>query len=217
MRTLTRIAVLTLLLAACTDIISPPRVERYEYRLFLSDGNNGLDALAFHWPREMLPVKIWVASDDPLYPAVVKAIDTWENSFLYGEFRAELVGSASDADIVVRNEMSPPKLVGQLRIAAMADECRGETTFVADIASETLTLPFEVYVWSRVASDDPNLQVCYELTTLHEIGHALGLFAHSTSPDDLMYADPTRNSLSERDRATAEAAYHLPATVRPVR
>ena len=52
---------------------------------------------------------------------------------------------------------------------------------------------------------------------LHEIGHALGIFAHSVSPADLMYADPVLNGLSERDRATAEAAYHLPATLRPVR
>jgi hypothetical protein len=32
-----------------------------------------------------------------------------------------------------------------------------------------------------------------------------------------MYADPQRNGLSERDRATAEAVYHLPTTLRPVR
>jgi predicted Zn-dependent protease len=148
---------------------------------------------------------------------VLKAINTWENSFLYGEFRAELVGSQAQADIVVRNLMAPPKLVSQVRLAAMAPQCRGETTFVADLAAGTLTLPFEVYVWSRVADTDPNLPTCYELTMLHEFGHALGLFAHSTSPDDLMYVDPVRNGLSDRDRATAEAAYHLPATVTPQR
>lgn len=217
MRRLARIATLTVLLVACTDIISPPRVDRYEYRRFVPDGSGGFDALAFHWPREMLPVKIWVAEDDPLRPALVRAIAVWENSFLYGEFRAELVGEAGSADIVVRNAIAPPKLSTQTRFAAMADECRGETTFVADVEAGTLTLPFEVYVWARFGTNDPNLATCYEITVLHEIGHALGLFEHSTSPDDLMYADPVRNGLSERDRATAEAAYHLPATVRPER
>jgi predicted Zn-dependent protease len=139
----------------------------------------------------------------------------WEDTFLYGEFRSELAASESDADIIVRNTTAPAKLVSQVRLASLADECRGETTFLADVEAESLTLPFEVYVSPRVGPSDPNLAVCYELTVLHELGHAIGIFAHSPSPDDLMYADPTRNSLSERDRATAEAAYHLPATVRP--
>ena len=217
MKRIPRVAMLTALLAACTDIISPPRVSIYEYRRFEPDGSGGFDVLAFHWPRELLPVKIWVADDSPLRSAVVKAIDTWENSFLYGEFRGELVGNEAQADIVVRNVMAPPKLMGTFRLAMMAPQCRGETTFLADLNAGTLTLPFEVYVWSRVATTDPNLATCYELTMLHEIGHALGLFAHSTSPDDLMYVDPVRNGLSDRDRATAEAAYHLPATVTPQR
>lgn len=215
MRQLTRIASLTLLLAACTDIISPPRVSIYEYRLRFEVGDD-VEVLAFHWPRELLPVKIWVAEDNPLRPAVVKAMEAWENTFLYGEFRAVLVGSEDDADVVVRNQVAPPKLSSQFRFGAIARECRGETTFVADAEEGTLTLPFEIFVWASFPND-PNLPVCYELTVLHEIGHAIGIFAHSASPDDLMYADPERNGLSERDRATAEAAYHLPVTLRPVR
>lgn len=217
MRHVARIALLTLLAAACTDIISPPRVERYEYRKFEPDGAGGFDVLAFHWPREMLPVKVWVAADSPLRSAVVKAMATWENAFLYGEFRAVLVSSAEQADIVVQNEVAPAKLMAHYRLPMMAPQCRGETTFLADLEAGTLTLPFEMYVWSRVSDTDPNLATCYDLTMLHEFGHALGLFAHSTSPDDLMYVDPVRTDLSERDRATAEAAYHLPATVTPQR
>jgi predicted Zn-dependent protease len=217
MRSFAKVTILTVLLAACTDIISPPRVTIYEYRLLIPDGEGGIDPLAFHWPREMLPVRIWIADDDDLRPALLKAMATWENSFLYGEFRSELVASEAEADIIVRNTIAPPKLASQVRLASMADECRGETTFLADAEEETLTLPFEVYVSPRTGPSDPNLAVCYELTVLHELGHALGVFAHSPNPDDLMYADPTRNGLSERDRATAEAAYHLPTTLRPVR
>ena len=32
-----------------------------------------------------------------------------------------------------------------------------------------------------------------------------------------MFGDPVRNGFSDRDRATAEAVYHLPVTVVPVR
>lgn len=206
-----------LVLAACTDIISPPRVDPYEYRLFVPDGAGGTDALAFHWPRSALPVRIWVANDSPLRDAVIAAIADWENAFLYGEFRGVLVGDPDAADIVVRNAVAPPKLAAAIHLASRAPECRGETTFLADAASGAVTLPFEVYVSSRVGPDDPNLATCYQLTVLHEIGHAIGIFAHSPQPADLMYADPTRTTLSERDRSTAEAAYHLPATLRPTR
>jgi predicted Zn-dependent protease len=47
------------------------------------------------------------------------------------------------------------------------------------------------------------------LTTTHELGHAIGIFAHSPDPGDIMFGDPVVSELSDRDRATAEAAYHL--------
>ncbi len=218
MRTLARAATTALLLTACTDIISPPRVEHYEYRLFIPDGAGGLDPLAFHWPREMLPVRVWVAGDDPLRPHVEAAMRDWENAFLYGEFRAILVDDVGQADIVVRNEVAPPKLVASWRLGSSAPECRGETSFSSEgVDQGQLILPFEVYVWARIPETDPDLQPCYQLSVLHEFGHAIGIFAHSPSIDDLMYSDAVRTDLSARDRATAEAAAHLPATLVPVR
>lgn len=217
MRHPSRLIVVGLLLAACTDIISPPRVERYEYRKFVNDSEGELVALAFHWPRSALPVRLWIAPDDQLRPALLRAIAVWENTFLHGEVRMALVSDINQADIVVRNEVAGPKASSAIRIGSLADECRGETSFIADVDAGTLTLPFEVYVWSRVGPSGPGLETCYELTVLHEIGHALGIFEHSVVPDDLMYADPQRNGLSARDRATIEAAYHLPTTLRLVR
>lgn len=217
MRTLVRVVAVTVLLTACTDIISPPRVEHYEYRLFVPDGDGGLDALAFHWPRAMLPVRVWVADDDPLRPHVIAAMRDWEDAYLYGEFRAELVGDIASADVVVRNEVAPPKLMADFRLSLLAPECRGETAFTADVDAGRLALPFEVYVWSRVGPDGENLDRCYQLSVLHEFGHVLGIFAHSPDITDLMYSDAVRTDLSARDKATAEAAAHLPVTLLPVR
>lgn len=218
MRSLARIAAVVVVLTACTDIISPPRVEHYEYRIFVPDGQGGLDALAFHWPRAMLPVRVWVAPDDALRPHVIAAMRDWENAFLYGEFRAELVSDINQADIVVRNEVAPPKLLASYRLASRAPECRGETSFSSEgVDDGQLILPFEVYVWARIPETDPDLQPCYQLSVLHEFGHAIGIFAHSPSVEDLMFSDAVRTDLSARDRATAEAATHLPATLVPVR
>lgn len=217
MRSTSRIVAAAVLLAACTDIISPPRVEYYEYRKFALDSEGEPKPLAFHWPRSELPIKVWIPQGDALRPALLRAMSIWENTFLYGEVRMELVSDESQADIVVRNEVAGPKPENSMRLGRRADECRGETTFIADVNAGTLTLPFEIYVWSRVGPDGPGLDTCYELTVLHELGHALGIFEHSPLTDDLMYADPERNGLTARDRATAEAVYHLPATLRPVR
>jgi len=51
-------------------------------------------------------------------------------------------------------------------------------------------------------------------TTAHELGHALGLFLHSSDPDDLMYGRPTADALSPRDVATLQTLYHSAPTVR---
>ncbi len=212
-----RFILASLLLVACTDIISPPRVEYYEYRKFTNNSEGELVAMAFNWPRASLPIRIWIEPGDALRPALERAIPIWENTFLYGEVRFEMVADQSAADIVVRNEVAGPKPEAAFRLGRVADQCRGETTFLADVDAGTLELPFEVYVWSRIGNEGPGLAECYELTLLHEIGHALGIFEHSVEPDDLMYADPERNGLSARDRATAEAVYHLPTTLRPVR
>src|SRR5690606_12403368 len=217
MRSTSRIVAAAVLLAACTDIISPPRVEYYEYRKFALDSEGEPKPLAFHWPRSELPIKVWISQGDALRPALLRAMSIWENTFLYGEVRMELVSDESQADIVVRNEVAGPKPENSMRLGRRADECRAETTFIADVNSGTLTLPFEIYVWSRVGPDGPGLVTCYELTVLHELGHALGIFEPSPLIDDLMYAAPQRNGLTARDRATAEAVYHLPATLRPVR
>ena len=54
-------------LAACSDIVSPVRNARYDWRLIVAYDSAGprLDTLSFHWPRNSVPVKLWVedASD----------------------------------------------------------------------------------------------------------------------------------------------------------
>ena len=44
-------------------------------------------------------------------------------------------------------------------------------------------------------------------------GHALGIFQHSDDPSDLMFFNPTVAGPSDRDRTTAQRAYHTPSTV----
>jgi len=43
--------------------------------------------------------------------------------------------------------------------------------------------------------------------SLHQIGHAIGIYGHSPNPDDIMYVNFTQDSLSERDKNTLNEIY----------
>ncbi len=214
MPSLLRTAPLLLALVGCSDLLPPPGVDPYEYRI--PDGPGGA-TMSFHWPRESLPITVYVADDNPLRPAVRHALDVWQGTFVYGEVRFETTADSTTADIIVSNDVATKPAASSWHLAGRFDGCLGQTDFDADPAAGTLRAPFRVRVWSLTSPGNPALADCFEATVLHEIGHALGIFAHSPYGDDVMYVSPSRRDLSPRDRATIEAAYHLPSTLRLVR
>ena len=210
MKIVTGLPILCILVAglSCADIASPTRSEAYEWRLIQSTGPGTTDTLAFHWPRSRLPVKIW-AEDALNLPAHVDAgIDKWKAAFLYGEFDAIRVADSNTADVVVR--IGPPvKLqLGVRRLHLAAPECEGGTDFALPPGSTELQVPIRVFINPRFDPASPGVDQCLALTTTHELGHVIGIFAHSPSSTDIMYFDPVVADLSKSDRATAELAYH---------
>lgn len=206
-----------LVLIACNELVPPPRDEAYEYRLFEPRALGGVDTLAFRWPRQTLPVRFWIAEDNPLRPHLVTAIARWEGAFLYGQWRGVIVSDSGTADIHVFNRPpSPGDAPTTLRtLEALAPECRGAFDFSTNDASTILRPPFRLYVWPRFTATVPGLDQCYSVTTTHEVGHSLGIFEHSPSVGDVMFPDPTLDGLSARDRATADLVYQRPATITP--
>jgi predicted Zn-dependent protease len=81
------------------------------------------------------------------------------------------------------------------------------------LGSREIQPPVRVFLNLRLAPTAPGVEPCLALTTTHELGHAIGIFAHSPIATDLMYSDPTVPGLSDRDRATAELAYHTEPTL----
>lgn len=216
-RALTALALL--LVAGCSDLVSPRRDGIYEYRLFRPATGGGLDTLSFHWPREFLPVKVWVADASPLRDPTTTAVARWQAAFLYGEFRAVMVSDSNQADIIVRNQLPPVGSDGLLveRLDMFAPQCRGETDYFSNTETMTVALPIRIYVWNRFATETPETLTCYRLTMTHELGHAIGLLEHSTNPGDIMLGDPVVDAISDRDRETVETVYHLRSTLTPVR
>jgi hypothetical protein len=201
---------------SCADIASPSRGQAYEWRRIVPTGPASADTLSFHWPLSRLPVRVWAQDSLNLVADVEQGIAQWEAAFLYGEFDAVVVSDSATADVVVRVG-SPVK--GGFSIihleGALAPECEGGTDFELPAGSSQLTLPIRVFVRPRFDPAAPGVAGCMALTTTHELGHAIGIFAHSPNTTDIMFGDPTVSSLSSRDRATAEVAYHVEPTLTP--
>ncbi|HEX6644459.1 MAG TPA: hypothetical protein VF037_07270 [Gemmatimonadales bacterium] len=200
---LAAIAALTAL-AACGEIGAPTRADIYEWRIISTP-----DTFAFHWPREQLPVRIWVQDIHDLPMHTQNAIDGWKSGFLYREWDAVLVDDSLDADVLVLSKFpnGPTILLGRV------DACEGYTDLDLDTETKVLTLPIRIYAVPRYDPDLEETKACFGIVMYHEIGHAMGIFRHSLDPDDIMYFNPTTASPTRRDFQTAEVLYHAPATV----
>jgi hypothetical protein len=214
------VVVAALAALACGDIGSPVRNDFYDWRLVVLT-ESGSDTVHFHWARSDLPVRVWVAEDEvPDLPSYMQhAVDTWEAAYLYGEFKGELVSDSSSAQVIVRGVGAPPTAEARVtRLpSALAPECRGATDL--DLTSDLtqLRLPIRIYLEPRVSPDTPGLTDCLALTSIHEMGHAIGIFAHSPNPGDIMFTDPQVELPSELDLGTAEVLYHVAPTIEAVR
>lgn len=201
---------------ACADIAGPARPAPYEWRLFIANDSGGIDSLSFHWPRSSLPVRFWTEDTMDLARHVADGIALWKTAFLYGEYDGTLVTDSGSADVIVRAGL-PPKagLAPPVQLDALLPECEGATVFDTVATRHQLGLPMHIYLNQRLPTGD--LETCLEVTVAHEIGHSLGLFDHTSDTTDLMYSNPVVTHLSPRDIRTAEAIYHIPATMVPVR
>lgn len=207
---LLRTSCVTLALAgtACADAAAPMRPSPYAFDL---QGTG----LVFHWSADRLPVRVWVAGDAGVVRQfAAEGLQVWSRQFIFGEFRGALVDDSSTADVLVTvGPDTPPAGVPDDAPAALG-ACSGATEFDVT-ANQGLAGPFRIALTWDARFPNQDVVNCLERVTVHEVGHAIGIFGHSPDDDDLMNANPRVRSLSPRDRATAEILYHTPATIRP--
>lgn len=219
MKFVNTLPILTTLIAvssglSCADIAAPTRSNAYEWRLITPTGTGTTDTLSFHWPRSRLPVKVWAQDTLNLRTHASNGIDQWKAGFLYGEFDAVMVSDSNLADVIVSAGSAIKGGFSVTRLGSMlAPQCEGGTDFDLPAGSREIQPPVRVFINLRVVPTAPDVEQCLALTTTHELGHAIGIFAHSPVATDLMFADPTALGPSERDRATAELAYHTEPTL----
>lgn len=199
---------LALAVAGCETVTAPPRDGAYAFDLPQT-------GLVFHWPLDRLPVRYWV---DPAAGPVVRYVDAslrdWEEQFLYGEFTGILVTDSAVADVLVRVDGPTPPDV-RLTDDPPVSACQGATHNDTLPGATQLAGPFEVTLQWGPQFTDTDIANCLRRVALHEIGHTLGLFAHSPNAADLMYTDPKVALPSAGDRATLQLLYHTTSSIAP--
>lgn len=211
-----RLACLGLALAimACEGPSEPVRVtDLYEFRLAGTD-------LAFHWTPDHLPVRFYADPAGRIPEYVELGIRRWERQFLYGEFRGVRVPDSAAADVIIDLQGDAPPDV-PLTDAPPRVSCEG-VTIVPPIEGDSVQgfrfdQRLRIAMWWYAGEAAEDVVNCLARVTVHEIGHALGIFAHSPNRDDLMYTRPEVTAPSLRDRATIQVLYHTPSDIRPYR
>lgn len=225
--------------AGCNEIGTPLHLGYYGYSIIVTDsvladttvdgvdyfaGDTVTDTLDFAWPGAALPIKIWVQDTVGLPADMHAAVAAWKNVLQYGELAATFVTDSTIADVIVRGSAPAPAPVppGVRRLWASAGApaaCEGGTDIFVSAPDHTkLWTPIRVYVIPKYPLDDPLTTDCLARVSIHELGHALGLFRHSPDPLDIMYSFPDTavHAPSEGDATTILTLYHQKSDLRPV-
>lgn len=153
--------------------------------------DNGESATAFDLPR-----------------SVRHSIAVWNAASMFGEFVLEMAATPSQANIIVFDRSRPlPVVPGTCAFDARASF--GYTYFCgASGRAERLSLvaggASAVSVVIRVDRSLVANQDGLDAIVAHEIGHALGIGAHSSDSADLMFGLPRVSSPSTRDVRTLQ-------------
>lgn len=189
---------------ACDEPTIPTRTAAYPFDL-------GGDV--FHWPANVLPVRYFADTRGTMRQLVQDGLAAWQAPFLYGEFTGALVADSAGADVIVLwRDSVPPDVPPDP--GPPVNACSGVTSFQLD-STNTIEGPLRVTVVIAAGFTTSQVAACVRRVTVHELGHSVGLLAHSPNTQDVMTSTPLVQQLSERDGQTVEVLYHTRPTIRP--
>jgi hypothetical protein len=196
------------LAAACTDPLVPSRAAIYPFADAFGD--------VFHWPADRLPVHVYADPRGDLPTLVSRAVELWGRQLLYGEFTAVMVGDSNRADVIVRwADSVPPSATPDPGPPVKA--CGGVTQGTLDGTGQAFAGPFEteISILTGTVFTPEQVEACVRRTTVHELGHSLGLFQEASDTLSIMRSPPLVSEPAPVDRRTVQVLYHTLATLGP--
>jgi predicted Zn-dependent protease len=209
--------------SACDSPTVPADTASYDPRF---PGTSG-ERLVYHWPLGRA-IGVYV---DPrgapagldLAAAVRDGGDHWATVVFYREFTLRLVGDAAAADVIVHFDAAPPLLSPVCPSTAVIAGPAGVTTACPD-ESRREFVPFEfadgqashVKMDVTISSDPAVVPNAARLLTIvtHELGHVIGIGAHSPNNLDIMFGAPTERFPGAGDARTLRWVLHQPVDLR---
>lgn len=197
----------------------------YDPRAFAFDESGALRGYLYHWtPGRAVRVFVDPTAEpagSDLRSAVLGGASLWAGTVRNGEVSVVIASAPTASDVIVHYGEAP-RLVGPGACAPPSAGGVGSTFLCPDFDTGTLaTLPLlaggggsvkmDVAIYRGAVADDAQ----FRRVVAHELGHVLGIGAHSPSSADLMFGSPTVSAPSSADGRTLRYVLQHDADLRP--
>ena len=171
------------------------------------------------WSNDSFPLKVYLGkfenTPENFKQTVISAFNKWARTIDFIDF--QFINNPDDANIIVQIENTPDNNCDN-------GECKYTTGFTAPVTNQNILKQMKITIYDKTLNGDYVSQNKLYETSLHEIGHALGIMGHSYNPDDNMFSMEQGTNiytqyrsdvhyLSTADKATIKLLYKLKADI----
>ena len=177
------------------------KLKKYKADLDLRIGANYIEKAPLNnqilrWEDDAFPLKVYISGGNNEYrEAVKKAFDYWTYT-TKNFFSFAYTDNMNKADVYV-------EIVGEAKANCTGEGCY----YVAALTNPEIKNNILIHMNMTIYSSDPNGNVILPekvyRTTLHEIGHVLGIMGHSDNPGNLMYASGRHDEFEDYSKHTS--------------
>lgn len=149
---------------------------------------------------------VWTENfeDFPWKPVIKKEDLSAEKERMKYKKASTLVQMGSIAAMLAGGLLGVPVIGG---VGAVGNQLASPLLMMKGTNNERLSPDVKINVKITKNLTDEQSKIKIKEITMHQIGHALGIYGHSSNPNDIMYENFAVDKLSERDKNTIKFIY----------